>query len=237
LPAVSDIGVRRSRVPAAGGRGDDERIFRAAVRHSRFVRRLRIAVPLAMVLGVLAAVAVASLVKPLRVFAKLPVDIGNIVVSGTKVKMQQPRIAGFTNDKRAYELTAQAAAQDLTKPNEVELQGIQARMEMQDKSVVDTTAKAGVFDTKTEKLMLQHNILVSSSSGLKARLDEATIEVRNGRVVSEKPVEVSTPTLIINSNRMEIADSGNFMRFEKGVTVTLVGENDATRMVSKAGRP
>jgi hypothetical protein len=85
--------------------------------------------------------------------------------------------------------------------------------------------------------MLQHNIVVSSSSGLKARLDEATIEVRNGRVVSEKPVEVSTPTLIINSNRMEIADSGNFMRFEKGVTVTLIGENDAARMVSKAGRP
>ena len=42
-----------------------------------------------------------SLVKPLRALAKLPIDIGNLVVSGTKITMQQPRIAGFTSDQRA----------------------------------------------------------------------------------------------------------------------------------------
>jgi lipopolysaccharide export system protein LptC len=201
------------------------------------VRRLRIGVPLALLVGVVAAAAIASVIKPLRVLAKLPVDLGSVVVSGTKVKMQQPRIAGFTSDKRAYELTAQAAAQDLTKPDEVELQGIQARMQMHDKSIVDTTARNGLFDTKTEKLLLQNKIYVSSTSGLKARLDEAMIEVRSGRIVSEKPVEVSTPTLIINANRMEIVDSGDIMQFEKGVTVTLIGENDAARLISKAGKP
>ena len=73
-------------------------------------------------------------IKPLRMLAKLPVDVGNLVVSGTKITMQQPRIAGFTRDQRQYEMTAQAAAQDLTNPDVVELQGIQARMEMKDKS-------------------------------------------------------------------------------------------------------
>jgi lipopolysaccharide export system protein LptC len=219
------------------GRGD-ERVFRAAVRHSRLVRQLRIAIPLGLLLAVVAAVAVANLVKPLRVLANLPVDMGSVVISGSKVKMQQPRIAGFTRDNRAYELVAQAAAQDLTKPDEVELQGIQARMEMQDKSVVNTTARSGLFDTKTEKLRLRHNILVLSSSGLKARLDEAEIEVRIGRMVSEKPVEVATPTLVINSNRMEITDSGDVMVFDRGVTVTLLPRDEiALRTVSQAGKP
>ena len=47
---------------------------------------------------------------------KLPIDVGNMVVSGTKITMEQPRLSGFTRDGRAYEVTAVAAAQDVTKP-------------------------------------------------------------------------------------------------------------------------
>jgi len=38
---------------------------------------------------------------------------------------------------------------------------------------------------------------------------------------------VKTATWTVNANRMEIADSGNLMRFERGVSVTLVPENPA----------
>ena len=77
------------------------------------------------------------------------------MVSGTKITMQQPRMAGFTRDQRQYEMTAQAAAQDLTKPDLVELQGIQAEMEMQDKHRHRHDRKSGIFDTKSEILTLQ----------------------------------------------------------------------------------
>ncbi len=70
----------------------------------------------------------------------MPIDIGNLVVSGTKITMQQPRIAGFTSDQRAYELTAQAAARDLLKPDVIELQGLHATMEMQNNVSFKTTA-------------------------------------------------------------------------------------------------
>ena len=49
--------------------------------------------------------------------SELPVDLGKLVVSGTKITMEQPRLSGFTNDARAYEFTADAAAQDITKPD------------------------------------------------------------------------------------------------------------------------
>ena len=54
--------------------------------------------------------------------AKLPADIGNLVVSGTKITMEKPHLSGFTSDARAYELSADAAKQDLTKPDLIELQ-------------------------------------------------------------------------------------------------------------------
>ncbi len=236
LAALSEMHVRTSRVLATAGRRDDKRVFRSAVRHSRLVRGLRIGIPVAIVATV-AVAAIATWIKPLSVLAKLPVNIGNIVISGTKVTMQQPRIAGFTNDHRQYDLTAQAAAQDLANPDVVELHGIQAKMEMQDKVVFTTTATSGAFQTKTELLKLQQHILVTSTNGFKARLAEATVEIRAGKIVSEKPVEVTTPTLTINANRMEITDSGNLVRFERGVEVTLNAEDEGIHLVSKAGKP
>ena len=180
-----------------------------------------IVVPLSVVAVVVGGTAYTMLVKPLRVLTGANVDVGSLVVSGTKIMMQQPRLAGFTRDNRRYNMTAQAAAQDLTKPDVVELHGINATMEMKDGSVFETTAKAGLYNTKTELLTLTQNIVVTSSSGYKAFLNEAVIDVRGSKIMSEKPVEVKTSTWPINANRMEVAESGDVMRFDRGVSVTL----------------
>ena len=82
-------------------RGSAERVFRAARRHSRWVRILRIALPLAVVLAFV-VVTLMTYLNPLRMLAKLPIDIGDLVVSGTKITMEQPRLSGFTRDGRAY---------------------------------------------------------------------------------------------------------------------------------------
>jgi len=213
-PAVFDV----------ANRGNDDLVFRAAVRHSRWVRILRVAVPVTVAVGIAGGVAYTSLTKPLRALAKVPIDIGNLVVSGTKITMQQPRIAGFTSDKRAYELTAQAAARDLLKPDVVELQGLNATLEMQNKVSFQTTAKNGFYDTKTELLTLEENIVVTTSSGYEARLAEAIVDIRGGKIVSDKPVEVKSFEWLVKSNRMEITNSGDVVRFDRGVSVTIEGE-------------
>ena len=59
-----------------------------------------------------------SIFNPFRMLMpKLPVDIGNLVVSGTKITMETPHVAGFSADRRPYELWAKAAIQDLTDPD------------------------------------------------------------------------------------------------------------------------
>jgi lipopolysaccharide export system protein LptC len=189
------------------------------------VRVLRVAVPVAVLLAVAGAIGFATLSNPLQMLSKMPVDLGSLVVSGTKIMMQQPRIAGFTRDNRRYDLTAQAAGQDLTKPDMVELHGIQASMEMLDKSLFQTTARSGLFNTKSEQLTLSQNIMVTSTSGYQAVLSEAVVDIRAGKIVSEKPVEVTTSSWTVNANRMEIGESGNLVRFERGVAVLLLPES------------
>src|SRR5581483_8956685 len=158
---------------------------------------------------------------PLGALKKLPVDFGNLVISGTKVTMQQPRIAGFTNDRRPYEITARAAAQDVTNPTTVELQEIRGKMDIADQGMVELSARSGIYDTRSEVLTLRDEIRISSESGSRGRLSEAVIDIHNGNIVSEKPVQLSMLRGTLEANRMEVRDGGKFLRFERGVTVVL----------------
>ena len=215
------------------GRGDSERAFRAARRHSRVVRILRVAIPLAVVLG-FTGIFLITYFNPLRLLAKLPVDVGNLVVSGTKITMEHPRLSGFTGDARAYELSADAAKQDLTKPDLIELRNIRAKVQMQDKSTVEVSATAGIYDSKGETIKLDQNIVLSSSTGYRGRLSQATVDIRKGNVLSEQPVEVDLLQGTLNANRLEIVDSGDLVRFDGGVKMTLM-LGDAAASQAKTG--
>ena len=89
-------------------------------------------------------------------------------------------------------MTAQAAGQDLTKPDMVELHGIHATMEMQDKSSSKRRRKTGHLQHQGRELTLSQNIVVTSSNGYQALLSEAMVDIRAGKIVSDKPVEVKT---------------------------------------------
>jgi len=83
LTAVSDVTQRSAHILARSGRSDGKRRFRAAVRHSRHVRILRIAVPLS-VASSWSAGSHWTVLKPLRVLSGVPIDVGSLVVSGTR---------------------------------------------------------------------------------------------------------------------------------------------------------
>jgi lipopolysaccharide export system protein LptC len=206
---------------------DNARAFRAARRHSRLVHVLRIGVPVSVVV-LLVAIGLMTYFNPLRLLGKLPLDLGNLVVSGTKITMERPRISGFTPDNRAYDLTATAAAQDLTQPDLVELKQLQARIDMQDKSKVEVSANSGIYDSKKETLTLRQNILLTSSTGYAARLSEAVIDVRKGNVVSERPVSVDLLNGTLDANRLEVVDAGQRVVFGGGVAMVLTLPNENT---------
>ena len=75
--------------------------FAVAARHSRMVRILRIAVPAAVILS-LATIILVSVFNPFRMLLpKLPVDMGNLVVSGTKITMELPHLSGYSRGSAA----------------------------------------------------------------------------------------------------------------------------------------
>src|SRR6202142_3804876 len=91
-------------------------------------RMLRVAVPAAVTLAMAAIVGI-SVFNPFRLLMpKLPLDVGNVVVSGTKITMESPHMSGYTADQRPYEMWAKTATQDLTDPDHVELKTLRAKV-------------------------------------------------------------------------------------------------------------
>lgn len=194
--------------------------FRAAARHSRLVRLLRIAVPAVVVLSMAAIVGV-SIFNPFRILAKLPLDMGNLVVSGTKITMETPHLAGFSPDGRPYELWAKAATQDLTDPDNVELTTLRAKVMMEDKSTMTMDARTGKFNSKAQMLYLYEHVFLQTTSGYEARLTQANIDIANGIVTSDAPVDVKLLNGTLLGQRMRITEHGELVRFEGGVSMNL----------------
>jgi lipopolysaccharide export system protein LptC len=202
-------------------RVDGNSVFRSAARHSRLVRFLRFAIPAAILLvgGVIVA---AIFFNPFARYDKLPnVDYKELSISSTSIRMEQPRVKGFTTDQRPYELIARTAIQDLTKLDVLTLQELGAKVELKDGQHIDITSINGVYDTKAEVLRLKNHITIKSSSGYEGRLSEAIVHVNGGNIVSESPVEVKLPNGMLNANRLEVRDNGAVIKFGGGVEMNL----------------
>jgi lipopolysaccharide export system protein LptC len=195
-------------------------LFRRARRHSRLVRFLRRAIPAGIGLAMAAIVAVAYY-NPFRAL-KLPIDPGKLVVSGTKITMEAPRLAGYTRDSRPYELTASAAAQDITNPSVLELKNIRAKVQMRDTATLRLEAATGVYDTKSDLVHLKDNIVLSSSGGYTGHLEEARVDVKKGEITSDQPVVVEMLNGTLDANNLVVTNSGDVVTFGGGVVLNLL---------------
>jgi lipopolysaccharide export system protein LptC len=204
--------------------------FKIAARHSRMVRALRVAVPAAVILAMATVVGV-SIFNPFRLLLpKLPLDVGNLVVSGTKITMESPHLAGYTPDRRPYELWAKTATQDLTDPDHVDLKKLRAKLLMEDQSTVTLDAHNGLFDQKEQLLDLHKDIYLETTTGYQAWLSQAFVDMGKGTVTSEEHVDVKWADGTISADKLRITGGGEVVRFEGNVVMNLdkLGDPAAT---------
>jgi lipopolysaccharide export system protein LptC len=195
--------------------------FAVAARHSRLVRFLRIAVPAAVALS-LASVILTSVFNPFRLLLpKLPVDMSNLVVSGTKVTMESPHLAGYSQDQRPYEVWANTAVQDVTDPDHVELHTLRGKMLMEDQSTVTLEAVNGLMDTKQQLLNLHKDIYVQTSNGYQAWLSQAFVDMNKNTVTSDEHVDVKWADGKISADTMKVLGGGEIVRFDGHVVMNI----------------
>jgi lipopolysaccharide export system protein LptC len=196
-----------------------EAAFGQAVRHSLLVARLRKFIPIFLA-GSVVLTGLWLWLDPLNNTGELPVSVGKITIAGSKLKMEAPRLTGFSKDGRPYSVTAEAALQDLKKPSVIELSKIVGHFSQSGRDMV-LNAASGVYDSKADKMHIFGGIDFHSNDGQSGRLSEATIETKKGYLVSDQPVDLYFKEGNLRGERMEVFDHGKVIVFEGGVSMTL----------------
>lgn len=195
--------------------------FRDAKRHSQRVRLLRRVLP--VVAGIaLVLVSLWLYFDPLRYVRELPVSVGALKISGTRLTMEAPRLTGYSKDGHPYSITAESAAQDLTKTSVIELNGIVGKFTTSERGEMVLSAKSGIYDSKTEQMHLFGGIKVrSEDGGYSGMMEKAVGEPKKGHMMSESPVAITFNEGNLRSDRVEVLDHGKAAIFTGNVVVNL----------------
>jgi len=149
------------------------------------------------------------------------VDMSNLVVSGTKITMESPHMAGYSQDQRPYEVWANTATQDVTDPDHVDLHTLRGKMLMEDQSTVTLEAVNGRMDTKQQLLDLHKDIYVQTSNGYEAWLSQAFVDMNKNTVTSDEHVDVKWADGKISADTMKVMSGGETVRFDGHVVMNI----------------
>jgi lipopolysaccharide export system protein LptC len=195
------------------------RVHARAHRHSAHVRWLRRLIP--VVAGGATALLLAHLINPFG--AALPgVSLGPVTLAGSKVRMEHPRLSGFRKGTRAYEVTADAALQDVRKPSQIELEQMRGHIATDDQGgMARISAASGLFDSAREALDLKKDVRVWTDKGEEARLKTAAVVFKTGSIVSKDPVTVTTPKGTVDADGLDVVENGKVISFIGNVHVVI----------------
>lgn len=199
---------------ALSGR-DRAAAFRAARVHSSRVRVLRIAIIAGCALAVVGLVG-RAFYDP---FASAPGDfsLASATLNGTRVTMERPKLSGFRQDGRPYDVRATSGVQDIRSPTIIELNQLEAKFETGSRALVRVEALRGVYDSSKDFLHMMDDIHIVSDSGFNIRMTMADADFKSGAIVSQEPVVVVMSGGRINANSLKVTGNGESILFDGDV--------------------
>ncbi len=222
--------------PAATSREDDaarrrreiagRRIGLAAgarVRKSRFVRLMRIMLPLLALVLTTVVLVWPQMNKP----EGFRLSFSDVGTSDDQLVMRNARFRGTDSENRPFLVTADNAMQDPAHQDQVILDALNADITLEDGTWLTLRADTGVYFQNERKLALHGNVAVFSDLGYEFHADEAEADLAKGTVESDSKVWGHGPMGRINANGLRVYERGAVVRFINGVKTTLHNDKGA----------
>lgn len=210
------------------------RAFRRARRHSMLVRLLRVSFPVSVVV---LSVGYAALLEHT---VSINTGSGKISASGVTISTEElvaenPSYQGFGKAGSRYVVNAKTAEQDIQQTGPVQLKTIDGVLTDANNSHTHLTSPRGAYNTKTNVLELFDRVDIVADSGMRAELKQATIQTKEGRIVSTQPVAVHTPSGTVLGNELEILQKEKLAVFRRGVQSRLVPAEGSPQAAATTG--
>ena len=236
MASVSETagGTRGTRATGGGIVIAGDRTFdrAAALKHTRLVKTLKLALPFS---ALLVSAGYAMLVlKASNWGSGIPgLDIPKIVAEN--LAMENPHYEGFNKDGGRYWVTAKKAMQDFKNLSLINLDTITGELIDQNKERTRLTATRGTFNNKASVLELYDAIDVAGDNGIKAQLTRATIKTKEGIISSDQPVSVAMAAGTIQAKQMTVLQKTKEYAFANEVKTYLKGRTPVTAEAGKQG--
>lgn len=191
--------------------------YEQALRHSGKVRLWRIVLPVIAVLimvAIVLALVVNAMLAPDAAIDAVSLEDGNLV-------MENPHLNGFDKNKRPFSLMADRAIQDASNPTRVELRSISAELPVDETVSAKVQAGNGIYDAEKKTLVLQQDIRLETDTGMKLELDDADIDIGEGRMTTSGGIVVTSPQADISADSIFVEESGNRIVFTGNVRMTV----------------
>ena len=220
MVTATDTRGYRGEHSAVGHATVQERVaaFRRARRHTRSVRLLRLVLPSAAVMALLAYGATLFVVVGVR---PKNFDPGTMRIDSEHLTMENPKYDGFGKDGTRYQLRAKTAVTDIKMSGPIRLTEIDGDLVQQTGAVTRLKANWGLYDQKKSELELYERIDVDGTSGMTARLTRATVYAKESRVVSLEPVVAELPSGSVRARTMTLNSKLRQASFKDAVEVQL----------------
>ncbi len=191
--------------------------FQRALRHSRRVRLLKTALPLAAVLIAAGFAAYSYIQLP----GSVTFDISESAYANGKLVMANPKLDGFTKASRPYSMTAMRALQHVDQTGIVELEGIDAKLPINETNFAMIGADRGVYDRDKNTLDIPTAITVRTTDGMEVKLHSAYVDIEQGSLKTDKPVDIRMEGAKLAAESMSVLENGKVLIFERRVKMEL----------------
>jgi lipopolysaccharide export system protein LptC len=195
------------------------RAFTKAERHSRIVGIARRVLPVFAVL-VLASYFIST---------RLSVNVGDVTASidGIEVadgnlRMTNPKLKGADKKNGHYVIGADYADQDVKNPSVIKLHAIKADIAAPDGGWSRMEANRGVYNSKSERLVMQDRITIATSSGVTGELIHASLDTKNQVLRSHRPVSFVLPNGTVKAGALTLRSAAHTLTFRGKVRVHIV---------------
>jgi lipopolysaccharide export system protein LptC len=211
----------RSRLDSLGG--PRENAFPAALRHTTRVARLR----RVTLWGSGVIVAIVAIIIGFQTLRFLPIDLrfAHIGLKGTRITIESPKLVGYRQDGRPYELRAKMGIQDMGKPDLFELDGVEVRLETGADSAILLTAGNGLYDAKKDRAELTNSVHILDHKDFDLALESAVMDFKASNLTSDRPATLKLNGGEVKGNSVEFSQTERRATFLGDVHSVLYGED------------
>ena len=197
-----------------------ESVSHNTARYSRFVRLMRLALPLAAV-GLVALVFIRmngeqDTIVPMRLDEK-ELKSKNIA----KNELMNPKFESTDKKGQPYEITALRAVQGEINKDLIMLEEPVGVLTMNDGTRIKVRSKTGAYRQDTERFYLEGSVFMEHAQGYTLASDEAHVDLKNNFAWSEQDVQGTGPDMHITASGMQANGKTGEVIFTGPATLTL----------------